>query len=181
MDIELPISKGMITRIDPETFDLLKKRNLLKWNAQVVGKKIYASRSFLPEGLHGKKFYKKIYLHRLIMDAPDNILVDHIDGNPLNNCRKNLRLAYHRQNSRNQIINKPVGEYKGVHKTKNSYAAQIQFNQKHYNLGHFSTAEDAARVYDLMAAICFGEFASFNFAVSSKFISIRSEVIFDSH
>ena len=44
---------------------------------------------------------KRTFLHRLIMNCPDNLFVDHIDGNTRNNRRSNLRIVTHRDNMNN--------------------------------------------------------------------------------
>lgn len=46
---------------------------------------------------------KKTQLHRYILNAPDHMLVDHINGNPLDNRKKNLRLVDHSGNAQNRI------------------------------------------------------------------------------
>jgi len=43
---------------------------------------------------------RRVYLHRFLMGEPVGFVVDHIDGDPLNNCRSNLRIVTHRENAR---------------------------------------------------------------------------------
>ena len=105
-----------------------------------------------------------IRLHRFILDAPNNMHVDHIDGNPLNNQKENLRLCTHQQNSYNRkkrvCTNKT--KYKGVTKNKYKFEASIGYNGKRIYLGLFSTQEEAAAKYNEAALKYFGEFARLN-------------------
>ncbi len=160
--IKLPISKGMHTLIDLDDYERLVSDGLLKWNAQKCYKRFYVSRSVKE---------KKLYLHRYIMGVDGKgMCIDHINGDPLDNRKSNLRVCSHRENSRNK---KKKHGFKGVSKYNSTFAAQIQINNEHVNIGYFSTPSDAARAYDFAAAIFFGEFASFNFDFSKKFIKLR--------
>lgn len=92
-------------------------------------------------------------------------LLDHKDLDPDNNALANLRIATTNQNNMNI---KPYGKskYKGVTKTKYSWAAQITVNKKHHNLGYYKKEKDAAKAYD-RALIKYGleEFGYFNFPI----------------
>lgn len=100
---------------------------------------------------------KIIYLHRFIMSAPAGLQVDHINGNPLDNRRSNLRLCHRHENIANT---RGYGKYpKGVAKIGNTYRARIA---KRY-IGSFPTPEDAGRAYDKAAIALFGSFANLNF------------------
>jgi len=107
-----------------------------------------------------------IYLHREIVHAPKGMVVDHIDGNKQNDCRSNLRICTRRQNLQNQP--KRIGatsRFKGVFydKRRGKWYAQIQFEGEPFRIGYFKEEIEAARVYDRVAAECFGEFAYLNF------------------
>ena len=107
---------------------------------------------------------KAIKLHRLITNAQKGQFVDHIDGNPLNNTVSNLRLCRKQQNEFNtKIRSDNKSGYKGVCLTRNGkYRAYISLNGTQYNLGVFSTKEDAARAYNSKAKKLFGEYARLN-------------------
>jgi HNH endonuclease/AP2 domain len=106
-----------------------------------------------------------IYAHRLIMGAPDNLEVDHINGNGLDCRKQNLRLATHQQNTWNRHgPNKNnTHQYMGVSRYRKGWQAQIQRSGKRYTSPTYATEEEAARAYDVAARTLFGEFAYQNF------------------
>jgi len=95
-----------------------------------------------------------IRYHRLLYilvngDILDNTLViDHIDGNPLNNAIENLRLCKPRDNLLNKSKHRTTN-IKGCcyHKQKKKWQAQIQIGSKHVSLGYYETPESAMAVY----------------------------------
>ena len=107
----------------------------------------------------------KVYLHRLVLNAPVGLTVDHINGDVLDNRRQNLRLGTQQQNTFNQrgSRNNKSGA-KGVsRRTDNGkWRARIMVNGKEIGLGCFDTQDDAARAYNEAAAEYFGEFAWLN-------------------
>lgn len=108
-----------------------------------------------------------VKMHRLILGAPDGVLVDHRDRNGLNNCRYNLRLATTSQNAHNQGARGGSSQFKGVWwKPKVSrWRASITHERKKITLGHFVNEVDAARAYDAAALRLHGEFAVLNFPI----------------
>lgn len=109
-----------------------------------------------------------IMLHRLILNAEPNQQVDHIDRNPANNRRSNLRLCTLQQNlfNRDKLKTNTSG-YKGVLKYRDKWYAQIQKDRKIYRSENFSSKHDAARAYNKMALEYFGEFAYLNIVKES--------------
>lgn len=95
---------------------------------------------------------------RVIMNAPADLFVDHIDGNPLNNLRSNLRIATASQNQANRPTNNSTG-YRGVYKSNSSYKALISVEGKDIYLGTFPSAMLAAKAYEQAAEKYFGKFA----------------------
>lgn len=119
-----------------------------------------------------------IRLHRALLGLPidDPRFVDHINGDGLDNRRKNLRVVTRRQNSFN-IRNAPnvkKGAFKGVYLVPSGrYIAKIvaprpdgAARASNVCLGTFDTPEEAARAYDAKAREQFGEFAACNFPES---------------
>lgn len=86
-------------------------------------------------------------LHRFLMNAPPDLQVNHIDGNRLNNCRENLRLATNQQNNQNRVgaySNNKCG-IRGVfwNKKLKKWIAHIKVNYKYMHLGCFEWVCDA--------------------------------------
>jgi hypothetical protein len=109
---------------------------------------------------------RQIPMHRWLMKAPRNKLVDHRDHNGLDNRRTNLRLATPRENAQNRraMLTSRLG-LKGVyrHKDRDVFEAAIRHKGKQFYLGRFKRKDDAARAYDKKARELFGEFAYLNF------------------
>lgn len=105
-------------------------------------------------------------LHRFLLDAPEGLEVDHIDGDGLNNSRSNLRLATRTQNSANRGKNRNNRSgFKGVtfYKRTGKWMAQIGVDGKNVHLGYYGTPEEAAEAYDKAALAAWGPYARLNF------------------
>jgi hypothetical protein len=99
----------------------------------------------------------QILLHRLIMDAPKGVFVDHIDHNPLNNTRANLRLASNGQNMQN-LTRATKRSASGVlnvfwYKAYKKWEACIVVNKKSVKLGYFDDIREAEAVVKRARAI----------------------------
>ena len=104
-------------------------------------------------------------LHRFLMNPPDGMDVDHIDGNGLNNRRSNLRVCTRSENQRNRKVSKrnKLG-LKGVYYCKHNkvFMASIKSDKKYIKLGQYSTPEQAYEAYCNAAKIYHGEFTSYS-------------------
>lgn len=112
---------------------------------------------------------KSILLHRFLMGLKtgDKKVVDHINGNKLDNQRKNLRICKHSENCQNSKIRKDK-KWKGYWKNKSRgnnkpFQAQIRLNGKLKHIGFYQTAKEAAKAYDSYAKIYYKKFAKTNF------------------
>lgn len=108
--------------------------------------------------------YKQIFMHRMILNPPDHLVVDHKNENRLDNRRVNIRIATRRQNV---IYRKPSKgrRFKGVYKIKGCnkfYSLIARYNKSQLYLGIFEKEEDAARAYDKKCLEIHGEFAYLN-------------------
>jgi hypothetical protein len=105
---------------------------------------------------------RRVYLHRLIAKAGSGDVVDHVNGNTLDNRRQNLRLCSPSQNQANRLAGRNnTSGAKGVHWVEQGrcWRAQITINRKKHSLGRFSTVEEASAAYARAAEKAFGEFA----------------------
>ena len=101
---------------------------------------------------------KIIRMHNLIVGK----YYDHVDRNPLNNRKNNLRPANAQENSRNRsLTSKNSSGFIGVYWQKNikKWSARIGLNSKDLNLGYFTNKEDAIKARLEAEAKYFGEFA----------------------
>jgi hypothetical protein len=109
---------------------------------------------------------RRVFLHRWLLDEPAGLLVDHINGNSLDNRRANLRTCLHHENSHNRKVG-PVGlsGFIGVqkHATPGKCRAMLRYNTARLHLGVFDDPEHAARVRDYVARRLLGPFAACNF------------------
>jgi hypothetical protein len=153
------LDEGKWTIVDLEDYYRYAR---FKWCLGGGGGKFYAIRGQRT----GTNDLKIVRLHRLIMNAPDGLLVDHRNGDGLDNRRSNLRLATRSQNQFNKGKRKnTTSQYKGVyfHKEHQRWAAQIIVEGKKICLGHFDSEIEAARIYDEAARKYGGVFARLNF------------------
>lgn len=116
--------------------------------------------------VHGTIEGQTIKLHRLLLNAPSDMVVDHINGVP-SDCRKqNLRIGSQHQNTMNCSIpkNSKTG-FKGVcfDKRRGKYMAHIHPGRKTKFLGYYESPIEAALAYDKAASFYFGSFAKLNF------------------
>lgn len=151
-DIFVLIDKEDLNRISKYTWHIHKNRN---------GNSYIAS---------SKKGTLRL-LHRFIVNAPKNMLVDHINGNILDNRKENLRICSVIENSLNRKGNKnSTSKYKGVsYKTQyKKWQAQITSKGKDYHLGYFDSEIEAARIYDIKAKELHGKFARLNLSCQAQ-------------
>lgn len=152
----------LVALVDDEDYDRVSRYNWSLTKSK-TNKTVYACRYIYI----GNSKSKPQSLHRFVMNAQDDRLIDHRNGNGLD-CRKdNLRFATQAQNLRN-AGKRPHNKsgYKGVHWSERhqKWVAQIRdSNGKKTFLGHFDQVEAAARAYDAAAIRFHGEFAHTNF------------------
>ena len=97
---------------------------------------------------------KTIHLHRLIMNAKSNQIVDHINRNPLDNRVENLRFCTRSQNNMNK------SGIRGVSKFRDMWRARIKKGGKELHLGVFNTFDEALKKRQDVEKVMFGEFSN---------------------
>jgi hypothetical protein len=146
------LTQNKVAMVDPEDFEEL---NQYTWSSSRKEGRVYACRC--AKG-------KQLLMHRVIMKAPKGMVVDHIDGDGLNNCKANLRLCTREQNTYNCQPRNGCTGFKGVVHDKRSgkYTAGIGYKYDHLWIGDFDDPVEAARARDLVARALQGEHAWLN-------------------
>lgn len=167
---ELPSQEELRSIFDynPSTGALIWKRRKdrdSQWNGRMAGK-VAGSRhrnGYLRVSIDDKQYSAHRVIYKLAYGSiPNDMQVDHIDGNGVNNRLENLRLVNNAQNQANRKADKGR-EFKGVYKHRDKYKAEITHMGTRIYLGVFNTARVAAFAYDEAAREYHGEHAFLNF------------------
>lgn len=155
---EIQLTQGKVAIVDDDMYEYL---NQWKWHVNKQGNTYYVIRNKCT--LLKKRVYES--MHRLIMKPDKGFVIDHLDGNGLNNQRNNLRICTVSQNSmnRNKTVKNKSG-FKGViwWERNSTWKAEIRHNKKKIYLGYYKNIIDAARAYNEAALKYHGEFANLN-------------------
>lgn len=165
MSKEIALTQGKVAIVDDDDFARLIQH---KWTYLEHTHGGYALRN----GRDTNPIRHTVLMHREIMSAGIGFMVDHINGDTLDNRKSNLRLCTNAQNMRNQKRHRDnkTSRYKGVSLKRdcNKYRAQLCTNGKVTHLGYFDSELDAARAYDQAALKYHGEFARLNFPLEHQ-------------
>ena len=149
-------AKGLYAKVSPEDYeDLVRFRWHGSYNKQRgrftgVGRALTVAEGGVgPNGKH-----RSIRMHNYLMRPPKGMVVDHINGDPLDNRRENLRICTMQENLRNRDRSIGQSKYKGVYLKGGKWFFQFQCQ--------CDSEEEAARLYNTVAQIAFGEFARLN-------------------
>jgi len=157
----IPLTKGKFAIVDPDDYPWLRS---YKWFAQRHSNTFYARRNTY---VREKARTGSIAMHRAVKNAPDNLMIDHINYNGLDNRKANLRLATRTQNNRHKIRTRNPGtsKYKGVswNTQRKRWVVKIMADRKAISIGYFKNEIKAAKAYDKAAKIYHGDFAGLNF------------------
>jgi len=155
---EIFLTQDKVTIVDNEDYDYL-----MQWKWQFHNG--YARRTQHICMIGTKRIKKQVALHRVVLNNPDGLQVDHINGNKLDNRKENLRVCTCAENVRNRSVssNNSSG-FKGVcwDKRKNKWISSITADSKIFRLGCFASAIEAAKAYNIAAIELHGEFAKLN-------------------
>lgn len=183
---EIILNKGFVAYVDDEDYDLVLStpsgEKEAKWFIRFPSK--YNCTPYVVKKIRSqiqKDFYSQIMntpittyqlsIHRLILKCGPNDIVDHIDGNGLNNQRKNLRICTPQQNSHNtRLRTDNTSGYKGVRRDprikegSRCWVANIRepTAKKNITIGYYHSKEEAALAYNEMASKLFGDYAYLN-------------------
>ena len=104
---------------------------------------------------------KSLLMHRLIIDCPEGMVIDHINRDPFDNRKCNLRICTSTQNAWNKIMPRAKEGHRGLYKLKrtNEWVAVINVNSERIVLGKYATFEEAVDARLKAERFYFGEFA----------------------
>lgn len=137
-----PISSRVL--VDAESLSIIGSRRIV----------VSENKGLLRVFISDKESKKNIKLSRLIMNAPEEMDVDHINRNPLDNRKCNLRVCDRTQNNANR--NK---RGYSIHSQNKTYSVEIQKYGKRTRVHGIKTEEEAKDVREKLEKKIFGEYA----------------------
>jgi hypothetical protein len=171
---EIPLTgthgRGFLTFVDDEDFELASRYS---WRGAATIRNGELYTMYAVTGANTRYCDSFLMLHRLLCPVPAGLTVDHVNGNPLDNRRANLRPATRTQQMWNTAPKRmrngipSASPYKGVCRTNpydaaRPWAARIRVGGATVSLGRFQTEYEAACAYDAAAVKHFGAFARIN-------------------
>lgn len=123
----IPLTKDKTVKVDDDDYQFLSK---LKWCINSSG---YAKTS------------NEMYMHRMILGVNNKFVVDHINGDKLDNQRHNIRITNQSVNACNTNVTSGASSYRGVYLDRKTNRWVAQFRHKH--VGMFSAELEAAKAY----------------------------------
>ncbi len=146
---KIHFSDGTCTQVDAEDYPFLSE---FIWSRGSHGD----GRTYVYRYETVEQGSNKLYIHRVILAAGSDEMVDHINGDTLDNRRANLRITTSQGNAQNRAKvrtykkKRPTSPYKGVSwvKARGMYRAYMHLNGKQIHLGYFVDPVEAAKAYD---------------------------------
>ena len=161
---EIPLIGGTAARVDDDDYARL---SCYSWRLYQRPNSSYAVAY-----LDGHGFDRRVWMHRLVMEAKAGEIVDHIDADGLNNQRCKLRVCSNAENQRNRRKPKTraaiSSRFKGVTWHGGKWRAKIVVDGKQRHLGRFEDEVEAAKAYDGAARKHFGRYAWTNFKLEKS-------------
>lgn len=150
----IPLNGDAVALVDDADYEAMSK---FRWRLNEQGHHQYAVAHI--DG-------KTVSMHRLIMNTPEGMETDHVNGCGIDNRRCNLRTCTTQQNQYNRPRKRKGNcPFKGVYyrEDEGHYVAHISIDGKLEYLGYFDDPVQAAMAHDEMAIKHHGEFARLNF------------------
>ena len=155
----IPLTQGKYATVDDEDYDYLMQ---WKWYALWDRNTFYAVRKSPMTGQGDNR--QLIRMHREILQADRGQMVDHRNGNGLDNRKQNIRFCSGSQNNYNCANYPHSSRYKGVSwkSARSRWYVGIRHRGKHVFIGSYDDEDEAGKAYDKKATELFGEFARLN-------------------
>lgn len=134
---EVVLKNGMIALVDDADLPLVSG---MTWAAIKIKNVWYAR-------------HCRTFMHRVIFGAKKGEMLDHENGNGLDNRRVNLRYTNHQANKANQHhgLDNKTSKYVGVSKRGSKFRVSMKINGRNVSCGSFPDEMQAAMHYDAMA------------------------------
>jgi len=164
----LGLTRGYYAVVDDEDYERLSQ---YKWHAAPRKRKVYAARCRRVAEGPGPQ---RRMLHYEVLNLPcplgEGRQIDHVNGNPLDCRKRNLRTCTFSENGANRpaLRKRQASKYKGVTYVKKhgyhkaGWVATIKFRGDRRYLGFFQDEQSAMKAYNVAAYRCFGKFAYLN-------------------
>lgn len=154
MTYQVPLTQGAFALIDDCDAELILPR---RWHCKTRQN----GTQYAGTNIKGEGRYHWVAMHRLILSPPPGVVIDHIDGNGLNNTRSNLRICSQKQNMANRR-GYGKSQFLGVaYNPGRQFPWAVQCAGQY--VGSFIDEIQAAAAYDYVAKARHGEFARLNF------------------
>ncbi len=162
---KIKLTRGYYAKIDNDDFEYLSK-----WQWRVMEHPLNSKGSVLRYAYRYENHYAT-YLHREILGLKkgDGKMVDHANGDGLDNRRNNLRVCTRSENARNRrkwVLKAKQSKYKGVSIIPNpkspKFGVAVMVDGKNKHFGCFESEIEAAKKYNEIASKFYGKFAKLN-------------------
>jgi len=142
---DIPLTQGYFAKIDKEDLGKIIDR---AWSVCIDKKKKKTMYASCRVGSHTNKSRTTKKMHRVVSNAPDLYVVDHINHDTLDNRKSNLRICTNKQNCENRKLDvRNKTGFVGVMKYGDRYVSQICNSYKIIYLGIYNTKEEASKAY----------------------------------
>lgn len=157
--VRVSLSRGLFAVVDEHCLPLIASRSWCAMPDPTRQGKFYAGAS-----RSARLGPSTVLMHRVVVGAAAGQIVDHIDGDGLNNCLCNLRVCSSHQNQWNASkYRKPCSsQFKGVSLHRGRWVARLMVFGKRISVGSFDNELDAAIAWNEAAKVYHGEFARLN-------------------
>jgi hypothetical protein len=147
----IALTHGQFAIVDAANYEWLSQ---WRWCAAKHANRKYYAKRYTTRGT--------VFMHREIMKTPPGKVVDHINGQSLDNREANMRNCLPHQNAYNKPPRGKKSKFKGVYPCGDKWEARIKHQGQQFNLGVFPTELEAALARDAKARELEGEYAYLN-------------------